>query len=236
MADQAGLRKGDTPAEAGSTNTVKFSSTLPSRPRDSHEGPSNLSSQNRPENLQRTTSDESDDLPPHFRSSVVDVPVTPGIGTATYFSLDSSRDSTMHGTQDAGSPSYFSAQTPHDDVVASPDPLDDNMAAVTPVGADSAPISGHDILRRMSKSRRNRRESVDDIRTAYPSLSLSGNVISATFNMPHSLKYRKGADWVSAHNWTQLILAPSRSEQHLLMQLLRRNSNPAVDNRLCLTP
>lgn len=200
MADQqAGSQKGDTPAKAGSTN-VKFSSTLASRPRDSRDSPSNSSTQNRPGGLQRTTTDDSDDLPPHFRSSIVSIPVTPGIGTTTYFSHESSRDGTKHSKHDAGSPSYFSTQPPSDDVVASPDPLDDNMAAVTPDGADSAPLSGHDILRRMSKSSRNRRESVDDIRMAYPSLSLSGNVISATFNMPHSLKYRKGADWVSAPN------------------------------------
>lgn len=198
MADQAGLRKGDTPAEAGSTNTVKFPSTSPSRPRDSQEPPSNLSLRDRPASLERTSSDESDDLPPHFRSSVVNIPVTPGIGTTTYFSHESSRENTKYSKQDAGSPSYFSTQTPHGNAVASPDPIDDIMAAVTPDGVDPAPISGHDILRRMSKSSRNRRESVDDIRTAYPSLSLSGNVISATFNMPHSLKYRKGADWVSA--------------------------------------
>lgn len=208
MADQAGPRKGDTPAEAGSTTTVKFSSTLPSRPRDSHshEAPSNLLSQDRPEILQRASSAESDDLPPHFRSSVVNIPVTPGIGTATYFSHESSREGTKNTKQDAGSPSYFTTQTPHDDVTASPNPLDDNMTAVTPDGADAAPISGHDILRRMSKSSRNRRESVDDIRSAYPSLALSGNVISATFNMPHSLKYRKGADWVSAHTLREINL------------------------------
>lgn len=201
MADQAGSQKGDTPAEAGPTTSIKFSSTLPSRPRDSRDGSSNFSSQQRPESLQRTITDDSDDLPPHFRSSVVNIPVTPGIGTTTYFSHESSRDSTKYGKQDAGSPSYFSAQHPDHDVIASPDPLDDNMSAVTPDGADAAPISGHDILRRMSKSSRNRRESVDDIRTAYPALSLSGNVISATFNMPHSLKYRKGTDWVSANTW-----------------------------------
>lgn len=222
MADQAGPRKGDTPAEAGPTNTLKFSSTLPSRPRDSHESPSNLSSQNRPEGLERTSSDESDDLPPHFRSSIVNIPVTPGIGKTTYFSHESSRDNGKHNKQDAGSPSYFSI--PHADDVASPDPLDNEMAAVTPDGGDSAPISGHDILRRMSKSSRNRRESVDDIRSAYPSLSLSGNVISATFNMPHSLKYRKGADWVSAHNWICWHLCAIWYQcKFVLMQLLYRN-------------
>jgi trehalose 6-phosphate synthase/phosphatase len=36
-----------------------------------------------------------------------------------------------------------------------------------------------------------------DPRAANPSLGLTGGVISATFCIPHSLQYRKGADWVS---------------------------------------
>lgn len=202
MADPPGSRKGDTPAdEAGPTSTVKFSSTLSSSTHDSRNIASDLDSQNRPHALDRTSSVESDDLPPHFRSSIVNVPVTPGIGATTYLSHESSRNNTGNNIKaDTGEPSYFSTQPPDDSVVASPDPLDDNMAAVTPNAEDSAAaMSGHDILRSMSKSSRDRRESVTDIRTAYPSLALSGNVISATFNMPHSLKYRKGADWVSAH-------------------------------------
>lgn len=41
-----------------------------------------------------------------------------------------------------------------------------------------------------------RRESLTDIRNNNPDLALSGNIISATFNIPHTLDYRKGADWV----------------------------------------
>ncbi|ERS95413.1 trehalose-phosphatase [Sporothrix schenckii ATCC 58251] len=41
-----------------------------------------------------------------------------------------------------------------------------------------------------------RRESLTDIRASNPDLALSGNIISATFNIPHSLDYHKGADWV----------------------------------------
>ncbi|KAH7327801.1 family 20 glycosyltransferase [Stachybotrys elegans] len=39
------------------------------------------------------------------------------------------------------------------------------------------------------------RESLSDIRAANPDLLLSGNIISATFNIPHSFTYRKGGDW-----------------------------------------
>ncbi|POR35315.1 Trehalose-phosphatase [Tolypocladium paradoxum] len=40
-----------------------------------------------------------------------------------------------------------------------------------------------------------RRESLTEIRAANPDLALSGNIISATFNIPHALTYHKGADW-----------------------------------------
>ncbi|EPE04302.1 glycosyltransferase family 20 protein [Ophiostoma piceae UAMH 11346] len=39
-------------------------------------------------------------------------------------------------------------------------------------------------------------ETMAAIREKNPDLALSGNVISVTFNIPHSLEYRKGADWV----------------------------------------
>ncbi|KAL6400328.1 glycosyltransferase family 20 [Ilyonectria robusta] len=40
-----------------------------------------------------------------------------------------------------------------------------------------------------------RRESLSEIRAANPDLALTGNIISATFNTPHSFSYRKGGDW-----------------------------------------
>ena len=43
-----------------------------------------------------------------------------------------------------------------------------------------------------------RRESLSEIRAANPDLSLSGNVISATFNIPHAFTYCKGGHWVSS--------------------------------------
>lgn len=56
--------------------------------------------------------------------------------------------------------------------------------------------SGADLLKRMTIAAMGRRESLSDIRSANPDLTLSGNIISATFNMPHSFNYRKGSDWV----------------------------------------
>lgn len=198
MADPPpGSQKGDIPAKTSPTSTVRFTATAsPTNPRDdSHDNSLNLPPSTRPEAPVRSSTEESDDLPPHFRSSIVNVPVTPGIGATTYKSAESSRDNTVNSKVNIGEPSYFSAQPPKDSVVASPNPIDDNMAPVTEPGSGA----GQEILRRMSKSSKDRRESVDDFRSAYPSLALSGNVISATFNMPHSLKYRKGADWVSAN-------------------------------------
>lgn len=72
--------------------------------------------------------------------------------------------------------------------------------AQSPSDAAAGATSNHEILRRMSlNAGQQRRDSLADIdpRAANPSLNLSGGVISATFCIPHSLKYRKGADWVS---------------------------------------
>ncbi|KAH0442446.1 glycosyltransferase family 20 [Colletotrichum camelliae] len=55
--------------------------------------------------------------------------------------------------------------------------------------------TGKDILKRMTLAAMGRRESLSQIRASNPDLQLSGNIISATFNIPHSLKYRKGSDW-----------------------------------------
>lgn len=120
----------------------------------------------------------------------MNIPVTPGIGVETYDSGTSADSNASAGSN------YFTSKPLQaaKEVVASPNAIDDSMAAQQP----SDPMSGHDILRRMSKASRGRRQTLAEIKNAFPALSLSGNVISATFNMPHSLRYRKGNDWVSA--------------------------------------
>ncbi|KAG6000588.1 hypothetical protein E4U54_001365 [Claviceps lovelessii] len=40
-----------------------------------------------------------------------------------------------------------------------------------------------------------RRESLSEVRAANPDLGLSGNIISAAFNIPYSFTYRQGQDW-----------------------------------------
>lgn len=182
-----GPGQGDVPAETGLT--VKFSTPPTNDSTNSTDSIEPLPTpQPRPSLNERSSTESS--LPPHHRRSVTAIPVTPGIGARTY-SQDSGRSSQASG-------SYFHFR-PSKEGAASPDFVDDDHVMSSPEqqgAADAASMSGHDILRRMSRSSRGRRESLSDIRAAHPSLPLSGNVISATFNMPHSLKYRKGADWV----------------------------------------
>jgi trehalose 6-phosphate synthase/phosphatase len=142
--------------------------------------------------LLRSTSTESP-VPPHERESITKVPVTPGISLDTYDSRPTSRDVPSERTE---SPSYFRGQS--SEVVSSPTQLE---GATQPPGEVSkGSRSGHDILRRLSlAAMRGRRESLTDIRSGVPDLALSGNIISATFNIPHSLKYQQGQDWVSCH-------------------------------------
>ncbi|KAK7700957.1 hypothetical protein SLS64_010551 [Diaporthe eres] len=89
----------------------------------------------------------------------------------------------------------------------------------------SDPMSGHDILRRMSKASRGRRQTLSEIKSAFPALSLSGNVISATFNMPHSLRYRKGNDWE---------LKTRRGQSALFDAFAHLSSNDSSWNHTCV--
>lgn len=84
------------------------------------------------------------------------------------------------------------------------------LPATTPfIAGHNLPTSpgtaiGKDILKRMTLAAMGRRESLSQIRASNPDLQLSGNIISATFNIPHSLKYRKGSDWVRLHTLLSL--------------------------------
>jgi trehalose 6-phosphate synthase/phosphatase len=114
---------------------------------------------------------------PGLLPSVTEVPVTPGIHLSTYHSEVSPE---QHHR------SYFTHNpAAHEQAVQD--------------GNARAP-SGHDILRRMSLSHQHKEGLLadSDPRVAFPSLSLSGSVISATFCIPHSLHHRKGRAWVSS--------------------------------------
>jgi len=128
-------------------------------------------------------------LPPHLRSTITDVPVTPDITQDTY----------NPGTSDPenGPEGYFSRRATDHAIAASPAPdatrqRGQSFESKIAVGAQE----GKEWLKRLGLAAMGRRESMSDIRAISPDLALSGNIISATFNIPHSLKYRKGADWV----------------------------------------
>jgi trehalose 6-phosphate synthase/phosphatase len=135
-------------------------------------------------------------LPPHFRPSNYEVPVTPGITREAYES-DHGTPTPVAGQSREGE--YFSAKDIDHALAASPGPIGvdigaEDFQAKIIEGAENS----KDFLRRLSFAvMGGRRDSISEIRKTSPNLSLTGNIISATFNIPHSLKYRKGADWVS---------------------------------------
>lgn len=108
--------------------------------------------------------------PPVHTDQALDA-VTPGIELATYRQWPDAR---------ADSPSYFS----HADPKIRTSPHQESHRRIPPLGQTSATM--------------NRRESLSEIRAANPDLSLSGNIISATFTPTHAFTYRKGGQWVSA--------------------------------------
>jgi hypothetical protein len=136
-------------------------------------------------------------LPPHLRSSVIGVPVTPGITRETYESEPSEESGATGGAAQTGD--YFSRRDVDHAVAASPAPdatkrEGQSFENKVVTGAKE----GSEFMRRVSVAALSTptKESMSDIRAISPDLSLTGNIISATFNIPHSLKYHKGADWV----------------------------------------
>ncbi|KAL5598550.1 hypothetical protein BROUX41_003520 [Berkeleyomyces rouxiae] len=124
---------------------------------------------------------------------------TPGIDSATY----NNPISPSLEAQD----SYFTRNdgfVNHSQTVN--DPENTGAAQNGVIDSESHPLS-------QTQRNRRRRESLSTIRAANPSLSLSGNIISATFNIPHSLKYHsKGdGDWELAPRNGQSALFDSLS-------------------------
>jgi len=140
-------------------------------------------------------------LPPHMRESVTKVPVTPDITRDTYESDANDRTS----VPEPPNGHYFSRRELDHAIAPSPDA--DNTAQEGQTfqeKIDTGAREGHEFLRRLSEvvvgNTSSTSESgalMHDIRVKHPDLALTGNIISATFNIPHSLRYRKGADWVS---------------------------------------
>lgn len=134
-------------------------------------------------------------LPPALDDSITQVPVTPGIHGSTYF--DTGRDDDKDDDYDERGErrGYFGPQMR--DMVSSPVGLGLGDDGLGPQAADPASAPDPEIRKRIGMPRAaTRKESLTNIRALNPDLSLSGNIISATFNIPYSLEYRKGADWV----------------------------------------
>jgi trehalose 6-phosphate synthase/phosphatase len=137
-------------------------------------------------------------LPPSQIPSITQVPVTPGINFDTYQPHDDDDDDEATGTN---SPGYFSREA-----VTSPQPNDTDLS---PSEVAATAKTTENLLGRMSLAAMGRRQSLSEIRAAHPDLHLSGNVISATFNIPHTLAYNKGADWVSHVLLSALLVYPA---------------------------
>ncbi|KAI1121837.1 trehalose-phosphatase [Nemania abortiva] len=128
----------------------------------------------------------------HERTSVTQVPVTPDIHQATY------RTPAPQQSNDAESPGYFT-QHPNKHGRSSK-PSQPSQPSAETIGSSlkdliKGAMSGEEVLRRMSQAAVGRRESISDIKSAAPDLALTGNIISATFTTPHTIKYHKNGEW-----------------------------------------
>jgi len=142
--------------------------------------------------------------PPHFRPSVYEVPVTPGITREAY---DSEHDESTPVPRESVEDGFFSQKEVDNALAASPAPVAFDFEGTDfQVKVKEGAEGSADFLRRLSAAvMGGRRESISEIRNSSPDLSLTGGIISATFNIPHSLKYRKGADWVSCREFSCLL-------------------------------
>ncbi len=132
---------------------------------------------------------DSPNLPPHLRKTITRVPVTPDFDTASTASTHVQR-----GIHNKNSGSYFGSSA-----LGSSTESQGPQPAPASVSASQSPTS-IDLLKKTARNNiamAARRDSLTDIRQNNPDLALSGNIISATFNIPHSLDYRKGTEWVS---------------------------------------
>ena len=136
-----------------------------------------------------------ENLPGHLQESITKVPVTPGITREAY---ESEGDKTPSIGLTGG---YFSRHEADHAIAASPLPGTTNVEGQSfQSKIDTGAQEGTNFMRRLSVAvmgdHSASKESMTEIRAISPDLALTGNIISATFNIPHTLKYRKGADWV----------------------------------------
>ncbi|KAK4153448.1 glycosyltransferase [Chaetomidium leptoderma] len=136
--------------------------------------------------------------PPHLDHAITDVPVTPDI-TSEADKVDGASGAEQ---SDLG---YFSRHEADHAVAASPAPNITNIQGQSFQNkVDTGAQEGQNYMRRVSVAVMGNpatgnlnpaTPSMSEIRAISPDLALTSNIISATFNIPHSLKYHKGADW-----------------------------------------
>ncbi|KFA79043.1 hypothetical protein S40288_08769 [Stachybotrys chartarum IBT 40288] len=128
------------------------------------------------------TSFDDSPRPPAATDRTFDA-VTPGIRPFTY-----NETPALDADNDRASPSYFSRADPNIQHQAPPQQKQQSKPSLR------AGVLGL-LQRRVTTDNMGRRESLSEIRAANPDLSISGNIISATFNIPHAFTYRKGGEW-----------------------------------------
>ncbi|KAI1756214.1 trehalose-phosphatase [Xylaria castorea] len=137
--------------------------------------------------------DSSPDLPPHQRTANTNIPVTPDIHQATY------ETPALQRSVDRETLGYFTQDPRKHDRPAKPNlqsqAPDATNAPSSPTDLIRGAMSGEEVLRRMSQAAVGRNESIADIRSAAPDLGLTGNIISATFTAPHTIKYHNDGKW-----------------------------------------
>ncbi|KAI0206614.1 trehalose-phosphatase [Astrocystis sublimbata] len=137
-----------------------------------------------------TSTDYSPDLA-HERTANTNVPVTPGIFQSTY------QTPALHRSADAESMGYFTQDPKKQDNKRDPrvPAPGDTREPSSPGDLVRGALSGDEVLRRLSQAASGRRESVADIQSAAPDLALTGNIVSATFTAPHTIKYQSQGEW-----------------------------------------
>ncbi|KAF7560058.1 hypothetical protein G7046_g4096 [Stylonectria norvegica] len=133
--------------------------------------------------------DDEDEVASEASPPPPPAPAPVDAAAASASAIDPQADDSSHH------PSYFAA-------AANP-PIDNpqRRRRMTPANSSNAP-GDEAASAAPSAPKMRRRESLSDIRAANPDLALTGNIISATFNTPHSFKYRKGGEWVSPSPWS----------------------------------
>jgi trehalose 6-phosphate synthase/phosphatase len=139
---------------------------------------------------------------------------TPGINLATYHSP-------QPDTEDNELGGYFSRDPRA--VASSGNPQ--SQAPLLAQTAAARAASGSHLLKQATIARMGHQSTLDEIRAANPDLAVSGNIISATFNMPHSFNYRKNSDWVGLAPTSSSDTTPSRVRAPFLLALPSRPSS-----------